>query len=392
MDKIKILWVVYDFVQAGGQRYVYEILKGLNKDKFHIDFLKISPLGYDNNWDKEYYYESTLQLSSNIYHWDELINNSKKKLPIIYRILRKLGRKKNIQRVNKARKEKEILILNNLFKKYRYVNFSGSAVYDSVCIQRNMHPPNAIIHLLTFRFQGIDIYKNYNKDLFYQFISCFESPILHFELSEFKNYSHTYFPLCINIKTFDVPKPFNQTSKFVIGVFTRLSPMKPLDPYLYALKILIENGINVELKIYGAGNPLESGLFRQLEYLYLKNNVTFCGHTESIRETLLKEKFNLVWFQAVEQQTGGYAAIEIALGGVPQLLWDFSGKKSKIKNSSTFPTFTDLTKFVEHSKNLLFIEEKNRLLGERQREFVIRKHNIFKNIGILEKIYFNELR
>ena len=39
MSKIKLLFVVYDFYQAGAQRFVYEIDKALDRNKFQIEIL-----------------------------------------------------------------------------------------------------------------------------------------------------------------------------------------------------------------------------------------------------------------------------------------------------------------------------------------------------------------
>ena len=92
--KKKILWVVYDFYQAGGQRYVYEICKALNKDKYQVDLLKVAEDGYDNSWEKEFYYQPTLDMGCNIYSLGELLkNNTLKKKPFVSKLKRYVNRK-----------------------------------------------------------------------------------------------------------------------------------------------------------------------------------------------------------------------------------------------------------------------------------------------------------
>jgi glycosyltransferase involved in cell wall biosynthesis len=381
MTKIKLLWVVFDFVQAGGQRYVYEICKALNKDKYQIDFLRINEFAADKNWDNEHYYQSTLNLGSKIY----LLGEFKSKLiadnSLIQRFKNKLSASKLPQ------KEIENNPLEIFLSGYNYINFAGVSTYESICIKRKLKIDKSIIHILTAKFQGIDIYKNYNKDLSYYFISAFDDFILKSELEEFKNYKHSYFPLSMQMDLFEIKKRNNKTSKLTIGIFTRLSPMKPLDPYFYALKLLIDNGVNVELSVYGAGDPVKLGLIRQLEYLYIKDYVVFCGHTESIKETLINEDFNLVWFQSANQQLAGYAAIEIAMAAVPQILWDFSYVGGEVDVQHYFPSFTNLSQFVELSKQLLNSTEQATQLGIKQRQFVVNKHGIENNINTLEKIF-----
>jgi glycosyltransferase involved in cell wall biosynthesis len=383
MTKIKLLWVVFDFVQAGGQRYVYEICKALNKEKYQIDFLKINELAADKNWDKEYYYQSTLDLGSEIYLLDEFKNKLTADNSLIQRFKNKFSTSKFTE------KKIENNPLEIFLSGYNYINFAGVATYESICIKRKLKIDNSIIYILTAKFQGIDIYKNYNKELQYNFVSGFEEIILKSELEEFKNYKHSYFPLSMQMDSFEIKRRNNKTSKLTIGIFTRLSPMKPLDPYFYALKLIIDSGINVELRVYGAGDPVKLGLIRQLEYLYIKEHVVFCGHTESIKETLIEEDFNLVWFQSANKQLAGYAAIEIAMAAVPQILWDFSYVGGEVDVQDYFPSFTNLLQFVELSKQLLNSTEYATQLGIKQRQFVVNKHGIEHNIKTLEKIFDN---
>jgi glycosyltransferase involved in cell wall biosynthesis len=387
MDKKKILWVVYDFVQAGGQRHVFEIAKALNKNKYQIDFLKVNQINSDTNWNQEFYYQPTLDLDSSIFILPEILKTSNNN--IAQKIARKIRKKFGFNStLNVNRNDQERVILEKIFLEYKYVNFSGIAVFETVCIGRGLNPPNALINILTAKFQGVDIYKNYDKKLYYHFISGFEPSILSNELSEFNNFKHTYFPLSLDSISFE-GLINNGNEKLVIGIFTRLSAMKPLDPYFYALKLLLEQGLNVELRIYGAGNPEKLGFIRQLDYLYLKENVFFCGHTESIQQTLIKEHFDLIWFQAADSQIAGYAALEIALCSIPQVLWDFSyrGSESEVKNF--FPSFTNISLFVNYNKKLLNSKEKLEELGMKQRQFVLEQHSIEKNIIILENIYDN---
>lgn len=382
MSKIKILWVVYDFVQAGGQRYVYEICKALNKQKYQIDILKINPLNSDKNWDKEYYYEPTLDLGCKIYFLQDILKVNNKKISRFEKIINKIKRKIGLDMPMSLEQGE---ILEYFFSDYKYVNFSGIAVYYSLCISRGLHPQNGIINILTAKFQGVNIYKGYDTNLKYDFISAFEPNILKNELSEFSHFNHTYFPLSLESKTFEVP--LKSKKNLIIGVFTRLSAMKPLDPYFYALKLLIEQGINVQLNIYGAGDPKEIGLTRQLEYLYLTEYIVFCGHTNSIEDTLIKENLDLVWFQSANGQLAGYAALEVALGGVPQVLWDFNSLNLVSEVSEYFKSFTNLTEFVAYCTNLLVSKEKLKNLGLKQQNYVIQQHSIDKNIALLEKRY-----
>ncbi|WP_366184811.1 hypothetical protein [Flavobacterium ovatum] len=387
MSKKKILWVVFDFVQAGGQRYVYEICKALDKQKYQIDILHVNDFNADKNWQDEYYYQPTLDLGCTIYNLTEIFRTSIEQLSPFKKKINKIC-KKLFSKIlfNDKRMKKEKFCLEKLFEKYNYVNFSGIGVYNAVCISRGLHPANALINILTGKFQGIDIYKGYDKNLFYQFVSGFELEGLKQELSEFTNYKHTYLPLSLECQPYSAGLDFNR-KKLVIGIFTRLSFMKPLDPYFYALKLLLEQGVDVELKVYGAGDPVALGFSRQLEYLYLKDRVRFCGHVESIPETLKREKFDLIWFQSTNKQLAGYAALEIALGAVPQVLWDFNSLETESPIEEVFKSFTNLTQFVAYTKMLLSSKELLCTIGSKQQQHILEYHSIDKNISLLEAIY-----
>lgn len=385
-EKIKIVWVVYDFVQAGGQRYVYEICKALNKDKFQVDVLKVSPFNSDVNFKEEYYYQPTLDVGCEILLLDDLLVKEKKADSFPTKLKRKVKKKLHLDsqeesRIRTINKETILNILNT----YKVVSFSGIGVYNNLCISREITINHGIIHLLMGRFQGENIYKNFKKDAHYNFVSGFEPDILANELEEFSNYNHTYFPLSMECTTY--AKGTNTNTKKVIAIFTRLSKMKPLDPYLYGFKLLLEKGLDVHLNIYGGGNPEEIGLLRQLDYMYIKDKVTFCGHTSSIKETLLNDKIDVAWFQATNQQIAGYAAIEVALGGLPQILWDFSYQGGDAEEGRVFPSFTELTAFANYNYEVLQSSEKLRALAVAQQNFILNKHSITNTISILEKLY-----
>ena len=53
---------------------------------------------------------------------------------------------------------------------------------------------------------------------------------LPYELEGFTDYNYLLFPMCFEAVPFEINTKL-ETQPFVIAVFTRLSYMKPLDPY-----------------------------------------------------------------------------------------------------------------------------------------------------------------
>lgn len=389
--KKKILWVVYDFVQAGGQRYVYEICKALNKEKYEIDILKVAPMNHDKNWDSEFYYQPMLDLGCRVLFLSELV---KPKVQSQVKRLKQraagyLGRVSKLTPGKSAQKKTNNMYerdtLKKLFSGYDHVNFSGVAVYQTVCIHNGLHLANAFIHILSFSFQHEKMYDKYDKELFYNFISPVTPGAVKKDLSGFKNYNYTYYPLCFETNPYDVRKKTG-SGKYKIAVFTRLSKMKPLDPYFYALKLLLEQGMDVELNIYGAGNPDSLGLLNQLQYLYINNNIKFMGHVEDIQATLTTNPPHLLWFQSANREPGGYAAFEISMSGLPQLFWDFMDIGESQPIEKVFPSFTALLPFVQYTKEILLSNELQNEIGNKQREYVLKNYSIRDHIHIIEEL------
>lgn len=386
MPKKKILWVVYDFVQAGGERYVFEICKSLNKEKYQVDILHVNLLGSEKAWKTEYYYQPSIDAGCTVFGLEELLQKNKiTKKPFGKRLIKYYKRKMG------AKFEQPLSqsdFISNFFKSYHHVNFSGTAIYKSFCIDRNIEPENGIIHILTAQFQqSKDLYEGYHKTFNYNFVSSIPEKSQRQDLKEFKNYRLTYFPLCMATQPYNIVYTKKREEGFKIAVFTRLSTMKPLDPYFYALKLLLEQGIEVVLDVYGAGDPEKLGLIRQLNYLYIDRYVNFKGHTESIPETLKEAGIDLIWFQSNNNVPAGYAALEITMSGLPQVFWDFHQMDSNDTGESIFPSFTNMALFTELSQKILNTPALAQELGEKQRKFVIDNNSSDKQIHILEKMY-----
>ena len=393
MTKKKILWIVYNFTQAGGQRYVYEISKALDKSRYEIDFLKVAPMNHEKDWEGEFYYERTLELGCRIYQLSEILPDlaSQQNNSLPYRALGYISRKLNVNLLPSANdysndQTARFADLVTFLSGYDHINFSGTSVYHTLFVANGLFYPNAIVHILTARFQDPRMYEGFDKQARYNFVSGMREDSIKQELSEFTNYRFTYFRICFETRPFEIEKK-PASHKYSISVFTRLSTMKPLDPYFYALKLLIEEGIDVELNIYGAGDPVALGLRRQLDYLYISKNVNFRGHVEDIPSAIIDETPDLLWFQSSNSQPAGYAALEISMSGLPQVFWDFMYLGHPHSAKEIFPSFTSLTAFVNYTRELLESGELRRNLGEKQREYVLQHYSIRDNIHILEELF-----
>ena len=70
-DKVKVLFVVSEFWQAGTQRFTFELDRALDKKRFDVSILSILPLT-TNEYFGDYYYDKHLALESTIYFLQDL--------------------------------------------------------------------------------------------------------------------------------------------------------------------------------------------------------------------------------------------------------------------------------------------------------------------------------
>lgn len=390
-EKKRLLFVVYYFIQAGGERYIYEILKGLNKEKYEIDFLKIYPLGHNKKWQSEFYYEPTINLGSRVLFWNEILASDKtfQKLSWMKKLFSHIpiGRlKMYIYNKTEARRWK---ILQDFLNKYQIVNWAGVGVYTHLGRHLSKGRYAEFIHLLTAQFQyDFDCYSVWDKEKHYCFVSPFTEKLVNAELKDFKKYSHLSFPMSLELKPFQVDqKSLSAAEPRVIAVFSRIDRMKPMEPYIYALKLLLEQKVNAVLHIYGAGNPVETGLSRIISHLYIEKHVIFKGHADNMVNTLKQGDISLVWYQSGDNRPAGYAAFEIAMSGIAQVFWDFTNHEDDLSWQNVYPSFTNLTEFVKCSAELLTDDAKRIELGIAQQEFVLQHQDIEKNISILENVF-----
>ena len=388
MTKKRVLWVVYDFVQAGGQKYVYEICKALNKDKYQIDILRVSELNQDKNWNNEFYLQPTIDLGCAIFKYFDIIRIKEESYfgKLALRVENFVRAKTGLTKDNrKAIETEQKQKLESFFANYDVINFSGIGVYE-ICLRFNIHLKNSFIHILTFGFQHSNMYSSYNVNLHYDFISPVTEEAARRDLKDFTDYRFTYFPLAFETNPYDITWRQGQ-QKFVIAIFTRLSLMKPLDPFFYTLKILTEQGYDIELHLYGAGDPDELRITNQLRYLYIADRVKFKGHVSSIPDALRQNPPDLLWFQSANQEPGGYAAFEISMSGLPQLFWDFMDTGMKRDISKVFPSFTEILSFASYTANMLNDVNSRKELGSKQRNYVLEKYSIQEHIHIIEELF-----
>lgn len=386
MGKKKILFIVSDFYHNGAQREMYEIDAALDKEKIEVSILSL--VGLNTRTDlPDYFYEKHISQESKVLFLDDFKLNFKKS--ISYRIVNKLS--KNY--LNRKERANNIKALENLFSSYDKVIFMGEYVYQAIAPLVTKFFFNEIfIFIMSSRFQN-ENYRNFSKTNNYVFFSGFDdSKQLSFEFEGFNNFRHYYLPLALAIDKKYKKWQFNNNKTVKkIGIFTRLHTDKPLDPFFYALQVLLQQGFNLELHVFGVGDYRLAGYDRYIKHLGLQSNVFFRGHQENMKQSINEEEIDLVWFLGYKNRPAGYSGFEVGLTGTPQLFWDFyEGKNDQLNNiDNVYPHYKDLMLFVEASKSVLFDEAAANELAKNQFEDVLLNRDIYKYINEIQEILLN---
>lgn len=372
--KIKVLFIVNDFFQAGAQRYAYETHLSINQDLFDVEFLCVTDLNSSKDWE-DYYYPLHKKLGSKI----TFLNSFAPYSFFRYKFLSKvISRIPNLNlRSNKLLK---------YFEKFDSIIWFGEYILTSLIQNTNSNIIlKSITILMSFKFQGFHSYAKYPKDYKYFFASSFddEEQVNH-ELMDFDNYEHIYFPLALNFATSKNQFHFHNNEIKKIGIFTRFATDKPLDIFLFAFHLLSLKMKNIELHLFGNGNPEILGLPGLISRLGLETKVFFRGHQADIVEKAKEEMLDLVWFQGYKNRPAGYAGLDICTTGIPQVLWDFSSSKEKSEGEMIYPLHKNLIEFVADSLKVLTDKLYSQKLSQLQFDEVLKNRNMENIIGNLE--------
>jgi glycosyltransferase involved in cell wall biosynthesis len=374
-EKIKVLFVVSEFWQAGTQRFTYELDRALNKERFSVEILSLLPLNSSNRW-VDYYYPKHLELGTKIHFLNGINQRSSPTL------------KQNLQRrlVNKPYPD-EHFALKSFFNQFDCISIMGEynfkEIYQYITIENKQ---KLLIHVQNSKFQVPTTYDYFPKDQEFHFVSGFHEGQIEFELSEFKSFKHTYYNLNFKFEN-TLEKTKYQSSKAPkIGIFTRLTPVKPLDPFIYTFQLVVEQFPEAELNIYGSGDPVKEGVSRYIEQLKLEEKVIFRGHQENILKTAVEDNLDLVWVHGYHGLPGGWVSFDLSTAKFPQLFWNFGATQSS-KNYSFFSMFHSIREFAEKSVQIIQDPILAKSLALEQFQYTNTHYNIENNIHVMEELY-----
>jgi glycosyltransferase involved in cell wall biosynthesis len=374
-NRIRVLFVVSEFYQAGTERFTFELDRALDKSQFKVDILSLLPLEASPRF-SDYYYEKHLELKSDIYFIKDVD------------VIRHPTRKERLARITVGEALPNVhQPLIDFLDDYTSISVMGE--YNYLAITRWMPleiKKRCLVHIQNSKHQKPDIYANFPKNEQIHFVSGFDEKSIKWELSEFPNYKHTYFGLNLKIENQFLKTTYRNREAPRIGIFTRLTSHKPLDPFLYAFQLVLDKFPKAELHIFGSGDPEQEGLNRYINQLNISNHIHFRGHQTNIAEAAVAEDLDIVWLHGYHGVPGGWAGFDICTALVPQVFWNFGGTKETEYNSS-FPMSNRLSEFVNYTLHYLTNPILAKQLALEQRSFVDEHHNIERFIQVMQNLY-----
>lgn len=373
-NKIKVLFVVSEFYQAGTQRFTYELDRALNKELFSVEILCLLPLNASDRF-KDYYYQKHIELGSKIHFLNDInqLTSPSLKQKLQHRL------------VNKPYPDERFLI-KSFFNQFDCISIMGE--YNFKEIYKYISPENKyklLIHIQNSKYQIKSTYEAFPKNEEFHFVSGFHEDQINYELSEFSNFKHTYYNLNLRFDNEFVKTSYQSSIKPKIGIFTRLTPAKPLDPFIYSFQLVNEQIPAAEFHIFGSGDPKKEGIDRYVQQLKLEQAIHFRGHQENILKTAVEEEFDLVWLHGYHGLPGGWVGFDISTAKIPQLFWDFGNNNGKYY--SFFPMFNSVSELAKRSISLLSNPTEAKMLADEQFTYTNENYNISKNIHVVEQLY-----
>jgi len=377
VKKTKILFIISEFYQSGTARFTYEIDSSLNKEQFQTTILSLNPLNNSDIWD-DYYNVLHESIGTKIYFLNELNKIIKPSL------------KKRIQRKLRGDElpDKWQNVVDFL-DRFDAISIMGEYNYNYVKkYLKSRHRDILFIHPQNSIYQKPDNYLGFEKNIHFNIVSAFLEENRDFEFNGFASYSHTFIPLSFVIENYSplwIP-PVNKVKK--IGLFSRIGKTKPIDPFIYTFQILKNMITNIELHIFGSGDPIKEGVMRYVEQLGLTDSIKFRGHQDKMLETAMHEELDLVWLHGYHGVPGGWSGYDICNLGIPQIFWDFGGtRRPELKE--TFPMTNNIAEMANLSLKVIKSKEEAISLRKLQFEYVQKNQNIKNFIHNLEDSYLN---
>lgn len=375
----KVCFVVDTLANHGAERYLYEILKAIDKKKYDCHVLSVVPLeGFERH-----YISKIEALSIPVIEWGEnLFPNIKIKVlrkaatSFAYRVLNKIQRhfieERNEQQVLKflAEYDKVIIIKWEVYSRLRNIFDQLEGKILCVLSSSAQYPENPYEHLPKGKTQFIVMYDEQKNE------------ILDGRSSN-ENYTFQTVPLLIDTKLFqDNYNPGQDI--FRIGIFSRIEPDQPTLFSLFLLHLLHSKGhANIELHFFGknTNKQLVNLYVQTAKSLRIADNVFFKGHTFDIGKSINDTHLNLAVMNNLNGVIG-YSSIELILQRLPVLF--FNVARQVYLKENVLPIFNSIEIMANDIITLKNNTDKLAMLNNQCQYYIQNNHDIRSHIKTIE--------
>jgi glycosyltransferase involved in cell wall biosynthesis len=373
-DKVRLLFVIGHLVQSGAERFTYEVLKAIDRDRFDVALLTKSRIRKS-----DFYYDKIRALGIPIH----------RRLPLWY------GRLQRHARPLYLALRPLIDFVYRLWARPRLSRIlDGYDVINAIQIENYyaLQPvlrdnAKVVPYLMAHRFQySFDPMDDCEAGRHYRF-ALFD-PVMREEFagSVCEPVEEIHFPLVIDLSaTTDLSSSARIAPPYRIGVFVRLAKDRPLVGILQAFAALRARGVDAELWLYGRG---DRELFaKDIEALGIREHVSFRGHTSSIERTLREDGLSMVWMTSYGPVIA-YASIEVGSYAYPMIFWNQHGTMSPAeileRTNGAIESYYDPAELAQATFRALQ-DGTLRERGQRLRAYILDRYDVGKHIRGLEE-------
>lgn len=392
MDQAKkILFVVDTLAQHGAERYLYEILKAIDRTKFECSVICTYPLDDTNN----YYVPliSDLGIEITDFQFGDLHPGVDSKIKrkalnsLSYRWMNFTGRKGEIKKRSEAELHKKL----DGFDLISILKIEVLNRFPEVFASYS----NSVIHLLSLDIQYLENPYLNLPDRPYRFVTMIESQKEHVCGTAFNNitepnFDFFQFPLILDLS--DRKNNYKSTAENpIIGIFSRINYDQPTIMFLFAFQLLLKRIPKAKMYFYGKAITDQFLQFytQTAQILGISHALEFKGHVPDLKTSIETDKITMGWMN-IGNSTLGYSSIEISSYGLPVTFFNID-KHDPSKIDERLNVFNDLESFAECSYEVVSSQDRLQVESEKIHDFIQTKHNAKKNIRALEDYFLQSM-
>lgn len=338
MEKYKILYIITGLQKAGAEKYLYELVSSIDKNKFEVEILTTKNV-YLNSEFPHYYLKPIEELGIKIHtklypksiDWLDSFKGKKGFLPKIFNFLS--------EQINGYFKRRHQNSLKIFFHQFDLISLIDALHFKKIKYSLSddiFFETHLMCHQSQFNF---NIYKPYKKNKPLNFVYIDQVQIDEIKQKGFSIDHAHHFPLSLNDNELAENSKYNHQnhkSQYKIGLFARINRSKPLNIVLKAFQLVHQTNSSVDLHLFGfiqdADYHVE--LLKEIKELKLENNVFFEGHSPDMLQSVVEKNIDLVWVISIFDFVG-FAALELSSNGIPLILNNIEAQSFKPLNDAT---------------------------------------------------------